>query len=82
MPKVEPATLSIRTVPQSAILVDGSSVGFGVLRAHTLAAGAHTVEFRTKDGRSHSRRVELKPGQRINLCWDFDREGGAGDCKR
>ena len=81
-PTAEPATLSIRTVPQSAIFVDGSSVGFGVLRAHALSAGTHTIEFRTKDGRSHVRRIELEAGKRMNLCWDFDREGGAGDCRR
>ena len=77
-----PASLSVRTIPQSAIIVNGSEVAFGVLRAHTLSPGSHQLEFRTRDGRNHKRTITVKAKQKAMVCYNFDQEGGPGDCRR
>lgn len=68
----EPGRLSVRVIPPSSIAIDGKTVGFGMVRAHSLTAGPHTVVLSNKDGRVKSTTINISAGKPSVLCWSLE----------
>jgi hypothetical protein len=64
--------LFVRVIPPATITVDGKTVGFGMVRNHSLSAGSHRVVLSTKDGRVKSTTVKMSNGQVKKICWNFE----------
>jgi serine/threonine-protein kinase len=68
----KPGRLSVRVIPPATITVDGETIGFGMVRGHSLSAGSHRVVLSTKDGRVKSTTVNISDGKASVLCWSFE----------
>jgi serine/threonine protein kinase len=68
----EPGRLSVRVIPPSSIAIDGKTVGFGMVRAHSLTAGPHVIVLSNKDGRVKSTTINISAGKPSVLCWSLE----------
>jgi len=69
----EPGLLTVGARQEGEVYVDGKFVRKIPLFLHELPPGHHTVNIVANDGRTKQFEIDLKPGQKIQRVWDFDR---------
>ncbi len=65
-------TVTISSLPRAKVYIDGEFVRTTPLFRHTVPSGARNVELRTKDGKSHQFRLNVRNGADINRVWSFE----------
>ncbi len=64
--------LTVSSLPQSKVIVDGQFIRKTPLFEYELPAGAHTVRLETDDGQYTRFRVDVAAGQTVRRIWHFE----------
>lgn len=70
--------LYLHTNPWSKVRLGGRNLGTTPLQGVSLRAGSHTLRFIDAEGRTHSKRVRIRPGADTKVFFDL-RSGGSGE---
>jgi hypothetical protein len=65
-------TLMLNSLPWSNITIDGQNKGPTDWKGD-LASGKHNVVLTTSDGRVNRTVLDVKQGEIVRWCWDFDK---------
>ena len=63
--------VTISSLPRAKVYVDGEFVRTTPLFRHTVPSGAREIELKTKDGRSHTFKLNVRKGAELNRVWSF-----------
>jgi len=70
--------ITISSIPTAKVYVDGRLLRTTPVFRQQVPAGARQIELRTKDGRSHSFRLNVRDRADINRVWSFEDEKFVG----
>ncbi len=64
--------LTVSSLPQSKVIVDGQFIRKTPLFEYELPAGAHTIRLETDDGQYTRFKVDVTAGQTVRRIWHFE----------